>query len=207
MTTKVTANTTNNVILSQLLGVPIDSVLSNTTCRSQFLISDLRVLSHQSNDFLRSSFRSFSSSLRSCLRSNRINYFICSSHWFGKKYGSNRLLNPTICFRIPSTASILIPATGLFVNQFLLLLLSLHLEKFIAHSYPTWHSGITWWCSDFSKKSTQISTRHLSITAGLTRSSEVTLSIQVERSPVTWYIVGCSDWGCYGGVTRRNGCD
>ena len=105
MSTKVTANTPDDVILFQFFGIPINTIFCDTTSISQFLIGNIRVPSHQSNDFLRSFLRSFStclrSSLRSCLRStyrscfrsNRAVFFIISRNWLAITSSMNRDMN------------------------------------------------------------------------------------------------------------------
>lgn len=85
MSTFITANTSDDVILSQFLCIPIDSVFCDITSISKFLIGDLRVRSHQSDDFLRSFFsflRSFSTSLRSCLSG----FFTCLRSFLRSTY-------------------------------------------------------------------------------------------------------------------------
>ena len=78
MSTFITANTSNDIILFQFLGIPINTIFCDTASISQFLIGDLRVLPHQSDNFLRSTF----GFLRSCFRSNMAIFFISSRNRF-----------------------------------------------------------------------------------------------------------------------------
>jgi len=94
MSTKVTANTPDDVILFQFFGIPINTIFCDTTSISQFLIGNIRVPSHQSNDFLRCFLRSrLRSTYRSCFRSNRAVFFIISRNWLAITSSMNRDMN------------------------------------------------------------------------------------------------------------------
>lgn len=70
MSSKVTTNTSDDVILFQFLGVPINTIFRDTTCSSQFLIGNLRILSHQSNDFVLISLPISSAAIGICISSS-----------------------------------------------------------------------------------------------------------------------------------------
>ena len=65
MSTIRTSYTSNDIVLFQLFGIPVNAILGKTTGFCQFFIGDMWVIFYQPNDFL----RSFFSFLRSCSRS------------------------------------------------------------------------------------------------------------------------------------------
>lgn len=69
MSTIRTSYTSDDIVLFQFFGIPVNAILSKTTGFGQLFVGDMGVLFYQPDYFLRSFLRSFPSFLRSCSRS------------------------------------------------------------------------------------------------------------------------------------------